>query len=708
MARKIRKQFGSFRAMTYDDAHRLALNISAKNLDYDVIAGYAKLEATVAENRAEQPAEPTKALVETLRIAEHGKASQDEIEISSSQAPGKEVSVPDNGTEESKKAYRKSKKAAHRLATKQAKQDQADAVMKASSAKNQKKDTDQTEMLPPIASTPGELGETTSREQTSLDEGGGEGVGKTSAGVIALSTTSDFPHTTTTHYRHHLRSHSVPPLSLLDQFSNYIVTRKDISNMSSNNQGDGTQPVGIASSNHQGDVTEPAGINSPNDQGGVTQSMYIEQHMYQPNFTLLPWAYRTNPGVDDARLVQAGLLLYDPPTTYVHEVPVPCTLAMPVLVLQSRVQDEMPVIRFDALTARIVITPHYEPWNDVRLNLGHPDWVPDQKLVEYQAVESMGQKMWRHDRQFLPCSLPTCQIPTIDHANATRICLGCGPKTLVRYCNKAHLMADLGRHYSECGHPEAVIGHPIDEMTQPLRFYGLLPAIKDIHGHMSFEKHRQRALAMENGGYYTLVNPVTGEHKKLEFIEALHERKNARIERLLNVALFDHKETVLITYLYNYLNECLTHMQRAKLLRGFAADPRAIFNQQFSLEFKDFDTAGVGTYRILCECDWFGSYQVHTSKICKKSPKCPMRSGTFGEIFRGKAIEGMLDQKEAKHFMLRIWRRQDMDEDWRLRMRGKGFPDVSEKDKEWLTLNKPGLGEGWSGWGSPVDHTKLL
>ena len=674
IARRIRKQFGSIRAMPYNEAHNLALDISAKTLDYDVIAGYAKLEAAIADNRAEQPGEAVHSPVETRRITELGEALQEAIGKSSSQKSDYEVSVPDNELEESKKAYRKSKKAAQRLANKKAKQERSDVTKKGPYDKNRGKDNHKTEILPLCVFTGGELGEKTLTRRTEIPEGGGEGVVKTNTGGIALSTTPDSPHTTT-YYRHHMRSHSVPPCSLLVPLSSDVVTSKDMEEVSSNNQSSFVSPA------------------------------KMEAHLYQPLYTLRRWTYKFNPRAD-AGLIRAGFVLFDPPVTYVNKNPLPCTMEHPVIVLQSRTQATTPIVRFDEPTERIMITPHYVPWPDMRQNLEHPDWVPDQKLVEYQAVEYMGQKYWRHDRQHLVCMLPTCKSHTADHVFATVLCHGCGPKTTVRYCEQEHLLADLGRHWSECGHPQYVIGHPIDEMTQPSRFYDQFPAIKDIQDHISFEKHRQRAYAIENEGYYTLFHPTTGQQKTLKFVKRGQEHKNARIERLLNVALFDHTQQVFITYLYNYLNECLIQMRKAGLLDDFAGDAWMILKRQLAQEFK-FDSLWMGVDRILCECDWFGFHQAHTYKSCKLSPNCQKRSGAVGEIIRGTGIKDLLDTQEGKHWILRIWRRQDTDEDWRLRMQGKGFREVSELDRTFLQSESPGMGEGWDGWGHLLDQTKV-
>ena len=115
------------------------------------------------------------------------------------------------------------------------------------------------------------------------------------------------------------------------------------------------------------------------------------------------------------------------------------------------VGGKIPRLQYDAKWHRVLITPHSSPYKDIRQMSEHPDFLPTRKLLEYQALEISGWRVWRHDRNFLPCRKSGCTVNTRDHDIRTQICLGCGPCSSTRYCSMEHMITDIKPHYRECG-----------------------------------------------------------------------------------------------------------------------------------------------------------------------------------------------------------------------------------------------------------------
>ena len=111
----------------------------------------------------------------------------------------------------------------------------------------------------------------------------------------------------------------------------------------------------------------------------------------------------------------------------------------------------VPTVAYDPANNRLLIHPHEVPWVDLRSSVSHPDHLSPLKLCEYQALEACNFAVWRHDRNTIRCALPRCGKKLIDHDVTTEICHGCGPQAGIRYCSKAHLLADMEEHWKECG-----------------------------------------------------------------------------------------------------------------------------------------------------------------------------------------------------------------------------------------------------------------
>ena len=403
----------------------------------------------------------------------------------------------------------------------------------------------------------------------------------------------------------------------------------------------------------------------------------------------VPWTYSVDLATDFANH-RAGLLLYKHPTPFF-----PLTddfnpravngYIIPAIISPILSPTGQPLTFYIPDTNRFVIHPHVIPFPDIRLDGGHPDCLPPSKLCEYQAAEMAGFEVWRHDRSTLSCTLPTCGQVIRDNTRSTQICHGCGTKSWVRYCSKDHLFADMPRHWSECGHPTTVSCWLIDEGSQPARFYNRYPAIQDVDRKNTSERHRQRTHAIYNKGQYTLFSDQ-GFPRIVTWPEKLAPIYKPRVERLLNAAFFDHTNVSLISYLFRLLRFCLR--TRGKYNNAV----QSAIVKQFSDEF-DYGVEGELELDP-CECEWVGD----SAKSAKCTKECQKMTGSVGEMHKGKGLEGIVQLMEAKHWILRAWRRQHPTiKDWRRRVHGEGFEGVgaTQRAVEWW----PSMGQGWNGWG---------
>lgn len=146
---------------------------------------------------------------------------------------------------------------------------------------------------------------------------------------------------------------------------------------------------------------------------------------------------------------------------------------------------------------KIIAIPSHSLEPDMRFIVAGPDYEGEVKLPEYQVIEMLGRRVWRHDRDLLICSYPACGLLVSDYNPNTIVCLNCGPKTTVRYCQLAHQIADIDRHYKECRSASVLIRSPIDNSATPARFRALCPAIRSIvPGSKSVFYYRQRLYSM--------------------------------------------------------------------------------------------------------------------------------------------------------------------------------------------------------------------
>lgn len=411
----------------------------------------------------------------------------------------------------------------------------------------------------------------------------------------------------------------------------------------------------------------------------------------------LAWAYATHTAYDH-ELRRTGVWLFEKPEKCFKYQPKVYTIEglgvvdAPVIVVPAQGRTPRVQRYFDG--QYLHITANGKVCNDIReLNL-HPDFMTSTKLDEYQACEVAGEKVWRHDRDLLNCRMTGCRIQIADSNPANIICLGCGPKTIVRYCSVEHLLADMNEHWKECGHKDLVVKQVIDHTTEPPRFSRLCPALRDRNGFKSYANYRQKVYAQLTYGHYTLFDfadesPITlmwpnGDPQKKEM--------ESRVERTLNLALFDHTDHSVLVYLYKLLRKCL------KKKTGWVIGTQHALKVQFQTEF-EFDPTTIPDIigdDPLCECEWIGANELPKAQHLTT---CKNRATASGKAKHQQSLHEMVEWMEAEYWILRVWRQQHPTVTyWRERMVGRGFTEVD------LEINwEPYMGAGWEGYGAEVD-----
>ncbi|KAL8700374.1 MAG: hypothetical protein Q9201_005476 [Fulgogasparrea decipioides] len=334
------------------------------------------------------------------------------------------------------------------------------------------------------------------------------------------------------------------------------------------------------------------------------------------------------------------------------------------------------------------------------------------RYLQYEGIwfasGLLGCDVWRHDRNLHRCSAADCQKIVSDMSPSTLVCLTCGPKSIIRYCSVQCKVRNLRHHGQFCGNPQNLIPAIIDNATEPPRFSRIAPGIRDRKGLHTFHGYRQKTLAQTVSGRYTIFDPESQEpviliweallgkdsHKEVPFPGYAAERE-ARVERCLNIALFDHTQSIIIEHLFRLLQHCLRRKRISRI-----SDLFQILSQQFLQEFC-FDVRG--SWRIMsdeafCECEWYGG------SIAAHEPACQRREERHGEVFRGsRCLKDLVEEMEAKHWILRAWQQQHPTESrWVARVMGSGFPGCIVP-----TGWAPSLGKGWLGISAPDDDICL-
>lgn len=421
----------------------------------------------------------------------------------------------------------------------------------------------------------------------------------------------------------------------------------------------------------------------------------------QPNSTSeggvdgLAWAYATHTDADEA-LLEAGVWLWEKPRTYFypHSISIkmsdPYVLA-PVIVSHESTGTSFPFLEYSGETVHII--PHDEPWEDVRSVECHPDFLPPCKLVEYQACEAAGYYVWRHDRDQLPCRKPGCEALVMDHNLSSVFCQGCGPKTVIRYCSFEHQIEHIEEHWIECGDPGLVMQCVIDHATTPAYFSDKPPEIAERRGVCGLkcaELQRQKIYFMNNGGYYTLFDPVTHDIKTLSWPKSdpRWQELDARIERLLNIAFFGTHKHGIITYICRLLRELLC------CTAEWTDQIQDILDAQIRNEFKYSGDLGSDLIHVgedsQCDCKWPSrDFLPHGHLSTCTQEKMP----TMGSNSETTGLKAWVERMEKEHWILRAWHQQHPTEkNWRVRANGFGMIPLQPGESIYR------LGPGWIGW----------
>lgn len=412
----------------------------------------------------------------------------------------------------------------------------------------------------------------------------------------------------------------------------------------------------------------------------------------------LLWAYAINtkevetPG-------DAGIWLWRKPKTHFRTRPLLRTekfghsVLASVVISHERTRSDEPIIQFDGDTVYIV--PHEQYWEDARSHKLHPDFLTSWKLAEYQASEVAGYQVWRHDRDLLNCRKPDCDAMVSDYHHTAVICLGCGPKSVVRYCSLQHQLDDIEGHWEECGTWRTVLQRLIDHTTAPSNFARMFPGIKQKHGSKTAALHRQRLYCALTYGHYTLFDSTSSRSETLCWPkqDPKWPEMDRRIERLLNVAFLDSWNHCVLGYLFRLLRE---------LLRSRSIWSRCVertLKLQFEAEFSNYRVNTNWRHgEAPCQCEWSGQSLPRYDHLstCRKYATV---SEEYGPLRRQNCIEAIVEGYEERFWILRAWRQQHPTQNnWRLRAAGFGFPDTTP-DEECYEL-----GPGWTGWGGEKDN----
>ena len=404
----------------------------------------------------------------------------------------------------------------------------------------------------------------------------------------------------------------------------------------------------------------------------------------QPGSLGLAWCYSTR-STANASLKDAEIRLFDKPLTFYQPMRQQYFHMdeRPVFLEQNNGEiRSQPLIKL--VNHIISIFAHYPPWPDIRSDPRHPDFLPESKLAAYQASEVAGYRVWRHDRDLSICRKAECRKQLSDFSPTTRVCIGCGPKSIVRYCCHAHEVEDLWSHGKVCGKDGLVRRSVIDHSTAPDYFASMCPAITLRGPHKCPEQHRQRHFAAQTHGHYTLFDDSSRQHTTFAWPKSYPEWRemDSRIERLLNIALFRPKKADILKYLYTLLRYLVS------IAPPTCHNTLQALKTQFGQEFSSFVFAEADAQPIFpCECIWLGRDIAEAMHL----KNCKLKCLPLEEKHNG--IRREMTKLESQYWILRSWAQQHPTVAcWRKRAEGEGYEGIRKKEIR--------LGPGFVGWGA--------
>lgn len=244
----------------------------------------------------------------------------------------------------------------------------------------------------------------------------------------------------------------------------------------------------------------------------------------------------------------------------------------------------------------LYINTHMVPWTDLRAEYTHLNILFPTKLIEYEAVESTGLNVWRHDRNLLDCRLLISRTKLADHNLAMSFALNVAQRPSFAIA-QWHIWWPISRSLARVRPPRSVHQagggsyHRASEVRPPLSHHQGQPDTK------IYTLYRQGLHAMLNYGRYTLFERDTEETTVLVWTkqDVRKGEMERRVERLLN-SLFDQHNKVMEGFLCQPLRQCL------QLQDSWCMGTIYALKKQFGEEF-GLDTSKVEADRVF-ECEW--------------------------------------------------------------------------------------------------------
>ncbi|KAI9804744.1 MAG: hypothetical protein M1825_001112 [Sarcosagium campestre] len=349
---------------------------------------------------------------------------------------------------------------------------------------------------------------------------------------------------------------------------------------------------------------------------------------------------------------------------------------------QNRVPREREAVKtpstyvFGRMPAKFDRYEKRSPWSPSTMQTNPFDGPADAKSQDARFNLGTLTDAWQTQTSNLPAQIDElrcayCSVSTPDGSPTTLLCRACGPQSITRYCCRRHLLLDIHIHWQLCG-LMSVKSIPTDSRLLASRFYHDYPAIINRHGWTSLEFHRQRAWTIDyhNNCDYALFADWRQSKKSGLTVHGLplpsHELywdRNSPIKdivnRLLNVAFYDHYLTPVLALLFGLIREAI------RCQPDYTLDLENELQHQFREEFR-FDASNLG----------------------QDNPD------VFVHWERPTGLVTLVERVEASVPVVRMWRREHPDKvarrDAWSRYMGVGFPEPNSSDHR-------GFGAGWAG-----------